>query len=175
VVGAIFRKGESPRDINKPSGEKRGRREHPNRHRRNHRPTCTEEGVVTAADRPRRLPTKNGNDHFQKLMDSPCQNNGFPVRPKLQEGEILKHFISKLLAKKAKQEEPSKLVEQETPTEDFPKTMGCLKILGGEKHTVIDVAIGRPDEKCSHRSPSSHDTFAGRNSRSYSTSTAIST
>jgi hypothetical protein len=32
-----------------------------------------------------------------------------------------------------KQEEPTKPAEQETPTEDFPKTMGCLMMFSGEE------------------------------------------
>jgi hypothetical protein len=64
-------------------------------------------------------------------MDLPCQNHYFLVRHKLQECELLKHFISKPLAKKAKQEEPTKLAKQEAPTEEFPETTGCLMIFGG--------------------------------------------
>lgn len=129
VVGAIFRKGKSPRDAGKPSCEKKERREHPDRRRRNHRPRRDEE--VATADQPPRPPAKNGGDQFQKLMDSSCQNHGFPVRHKLRECELLKRFISKPPAKKAKPEEPAKPAEQEAPAKDFPETMGCLMIFGG--------------------------------------------
>jgi hypothetical protein len=47
AVGAIFRKGKSPRDAGDPSGEKRERREHPDRRQRNHRPWRNEEEVTT--------------------------------------------------------------------------------------------------------------------------------
>lgn len=45
----------------------------------------------------------------------------------------MKHFISKPLAKKAKLEEPAKLVQHDVPIEDFPEPMGCLMIFGGSK------------------------------------------
>jgi hypothetical protein len=64
-------------------------------------------------------------------MNSLCQNHGFTVCHKLRECELLKRFISKPPAKKAKLEEPAKPVQQETPTADFHKTMGCLMIIGG--------------------------------------------
>jgi hypothetical protein len=125
TVGAIFLKGKSKRNAGEPSGEKRDRQEHPDRHRRNYRPTRIEEGEVAAVDRPPRLPTKNNNNHFQKLMDSLCQNHGFPVFHKLRECKLLKRFISKPSTKKAKQEELVKPLEQEAPTEEFPRPWGA--------------------------------------------------
>jgi hypothetical protein len=94
---------------------------------------------VAIVDRSPRPPSKNNNDHFQKLMDSSCQNHGFLIHHKLRECELLKRFISKPPAKKTKQEELTKPVEQETPTEDFPETIGCLMIFGegeacGDRH-----------------------------------------
>jgi hypothetical protein len=62
-------------------------------------------------NRPPRPPTKNDDDHFQKLMDSPCQNHGFRVCHKLQKCELLKRFISKPPTKKANLEEPTKPAE----------------------------------------------------------------
>jgi hypothetical protein len=53
AVGAIFGKGKSPRDTDKPCSEKRERWEHPDRHRRNHHPRRGEEEVATM-DRPSR-------------------------------------------------------------------------------------------------------------------------
>jgi hypothetical protein len=129
AVGAIFCKGKSSRDADEPSSKNRECQEHPDRHERNHRPSRNEE--VAAADWPPKPSTKNNSDHFQKLMDSPCQNHGFPVCHKLLEYELLKCFISKPPTKKAKQEEPTKSVQQETPMENFPETMGCLMIFGG--------------------------------------------
>jgi hypothetical protein len=46
-----------------------------------------------------------------------------------------------LPAKKANPEEPTKPVEQEVPTEDFPEPTGCLMIFGGaeaygDKHRI---------------------------------------
>jgi hypothetical protein len=100
--GAMFRKGKRPRDAGKPSGERRDQKEHPNRPWRNHCPARIEEGEVAVAFRSPRTPTKNNNDHFQKLMDSLCQKLGFLIRHKLQECELPKRFISKLLTKNVK-------------------------------------------------------------------------
>jgi hypothetical protein len=111
IVGVIFHRGNSLRDAGEPNGERGDRREHPDRRRRNYYPTHTKEGEVTTADQPPMPLAKNNNDHFQKLMDSPCQNQNFPVHRKLQECELLKRFISKPPAKKANQEEPTKLAE----------------------------------------------------------------
>lgn len=72
-------------------------------------------------------------DHFQKVMDSSCQNHGFPVHHNLRECELLKRFISKLPSKKAKPEEPAKAADQEAPVEDFPETTGCLMIFDGSE------------------------------------------
>lgn len=89
---------------------------------------CAKEGEAT--DWSPRPPVKNDNDHFQKLMDLLCQNHDFPICHKFWECELLKSFISKPPAKKAKQEDPSKQVEQEILTEDLPKVTGCLMIFG---------------------------------------------
>jgi hypothetical protein len=94
VVGAIFRKGKSSRDAGEPIDKKRERREHPDRHRRNHHPWRGEEEVATADWSPK-PPVKNDDDHFQKLMDSLCHSHGFPIHHKLWECELLKRFISK--------------------------------------------------------------------------------
>lgn len=64
-------------------------------------------------------------------MDSLWQNHSFPVRHRLRECELLKHFISKSPTKKAKLEESTKPTEQEIPSEEFPETTGCLMIFGG--------------------------------------------
>jgi hypothetical protein len=64
-------------------------------------------------------------------MDLSCQNLDFPVRHKLQECELLKRFVSRPSAKKAKHEESVKPVEQEAPNEAFPGTTGCLMIFDG--------------------------------------------
>jgi hypothetical protein len=45
--------------------------------------------------------------------------------------ELLKRFISKPPAKKAKLEESAKPVEQEAHTKDSPETIGCLMIYSG--------------------------------------------
>jgi hypothetical protein len=129
TVGALFHKGKGQQDVGEPSGERWECREHLDKHRRNHRLRCNEE--VAIADRPPRPPTKNGGDHFQKLMNSSCQKHDFPVRHKLQECELMNHFISKLPAKKVRLEEPAKLAEQEVPTEDFLKPKGCPMIFSG--------------------------------------------
>jgi hypothetical protein len=97
---------------------------------RRHRPRRDEEEVATVGRPPRPL-AKNGGDHFQKLMDSLCQNHGFPIRHKLWECELLKRFISKPPAKKARPEEPTKPTEQEVPADDFPKPTGFLMIFDG--------------------------------------------
>jgi hypothetical protein len=64
-------------------------------------------------------------------MDSPCENHYYPVRHKLLECKLQKHFISKPPAKKVKQEEPTKLAKQEAPTKEFHETTGWLMIFGG--------------------------------------------
>jgi hypothetical protein len=52
-------------------------------------------------------------------------------------------------AKKAKPDEPTKLVEQEAPTKDFPKPTGCLMIFGEAKgNMAIGAASRRPTVKC---------------------------
>jgi hypothetical protein len=76
AVWAIFHKGKGPHDIGEPSGGMREHRGHPNKRRRNHRAQRDEEEVTTT-DRPPRPLAKNSDDHFHKLMDSPCQNHGF--------------------------------------------------------------------------------------------------
>lgn len=49
----------------------------------------------------------------------------------LWEFELLKRFISKPPAKKAKLEESTKPAEQEAHTKDSPETIGCLMIYSG--------------------------------------------
>lgn len=132
AVGAIFCKEKSPHDADEPSGEKSECREHLDRHKRNHHPRRRTEEIATP-DWPPRPPAKSGGDHFQKLMDSPCQNHGFPVYHKLRDCKLLKCFISKPPAKKATLKEPAKPTEQEAPTEDFPELTACLMIFSGAK------------------------------------------
>lgn len=55
AVGAIFHMGKGPRDAGEPSGERREHWEHPDKHRRNHRPRLDEQEFTTA-DRPPRPP-----------------------------------------------------------------------------------------------------------------------
>lgn len=86
--------------MNEPIDEKRERQKHAGTHWRNHHPWRGEE--VATADRSPRPPVKNDDDHFQKLMDSLCHSHGFPIHHKLRECELLKRFISKPPAKKAK-------------------------------------------------------------------------
>jgi hypothetical protein len=64
TVGVIFRKRKNPRDAGEPSGKRRDRRQHPDRRRRNYRPTCTKEGEFAAIDWPPTPPRKNNNHHF---------------------------------------------------------------------------------------------------------------
>jgi hypothetical protein len=101
-------------------------------------------------------------------MDSSCQNHGFPVRHKLQECELLKRFISKPPAKKARLEESAKPTKQEVLAEDFPELIGCLMIFGGAK-AYNDRAASRPlIEKSMQQSRQFLDTFGGQNFQSFS-------
>jgi hypothetical protein len=53
AVGAIFRKGKSPHNSSEASNVKKDRQEHPDKHRRNHRPQRDEGEVATVSQPPR--------------------------------------------------------------------------------------------------------------------------
>lgn len=89
-----------------------------------------DEHEVATVNRPPKTQVKAEGNHFQKLMDTSCQNHGYPVHHKLGECDILKRYINNPPSKKAKPEEITQVSEQNTTTEDFPKPMGCLMIFG---------------------------------------------
>lgn len=68
------------------------------------------------------------------------------VRHKLRVCELLNRFISKSPTKKAKPKEPVKPAEQETLTEEFLETTGCLMIFGG-----VDAYDNKCCLKAAHR------------------------
>ena len=49
--------------------------------------------MVAATDRTGKQPQQGLPDHFNKLMDSPCTNHGYPAKHLYKDYELLKRFL----------------------------------------------------------------------------------
>ena len=92
VVGAVFNrgwdKGKAKReDQDEGPSTQRGKKNKKDRHR----PTNT--ALVAAADRAGKQPQQGLPNHFNKIMDSPCTNDAYPVKHLYKDCELLKHFL----------------------------------------------------------------------------------
>ena len=92
AVGAVFSGGRDRgkakhEDQDKGPSTQRGKKNKKDRHR----PAYP--ALVAIADRAGKQPQQGQPDHFDKLMESPCTNHGYPVKHLYKDCEPLKCFL----------------------------------------------------------------------------------
>ena len=90
--------------------------------------------LVAAADRVGKQPQQSLPDYFNKLMDSPCTNHGYPVKHLYKDCELLKHFLRQAGGPKEgdnKEVAAKKGGAAGKDGDSFPNLEECITIFGG--------------------------------------------
>ena len=128
MVGAIFDrlKGKAKRDEDTGEGTSNRPIKKKNKQRR-------EGSLMAAADRKRgRKPMEGTLDHFEKLLEGPCQNHAFPVKHLYKDCGLMKRFLSRGFNKGGHGKDPkSTMDDAEGRDGGFSMLDACLMIFGG--------------------------------------------
>lgn len=135
AVGAIFdrSKGKAKQDEDANEGtSNRSVKKKKNQRRR--------EGLLVAtADRKgKRVPAKDTPDHFEKMLEAPCPNHGYPVKHALKDCGLMKKFLAGSPKKWDRRKPDPKDGDAEGDGVTFPVETACLMIFGGPDSFVRD-------------------------------------
>ena len=79
-----------------------------------------------------RKPTKGTPDHFEKLLEEPCQNHAFPIKHLYKDYVLMKRFLSEGSNKGEHRKEPKPGIDDAKGKDGgFPVLDDCLMIFGG--------------------------------------------
>ena len=104
------------------------------RNKRKRRPLQGHEMTVAKHSQQQHERCQPRNEHFEQLLEKLCTNDGFPVKHKFKDCDLMKRLLRRAGRKgnDGRDKRPSIDQEKEKPVEEkFPVVDRCLVIIGG--------------------------------------------
>jgi hypothetical protein len=88
--------------------------------------------MAAAKRKGKKTPAEGTPDHFEKMLEGPCQNHAFPVKHLYKDCSLMKRFLPGG-SKKRDQMKKSNPAANDAKEKDngFSETIGCLMIFDG--------------------------------------------